>query len=376
MAKESIAFGGGRDVPGRVALRDVFEARYAPLVTQLYGLTGDLREAEQLAQEACVRAAAAERRFRRAADRDGWLRAAAVAPRRSRARRSLLRRRSSLRRRRPHREGSPPETAAPDFDELVCRGVRRRTRRRSAVVAAAYGIAVVAGAVALVDHEPPPRPPASTTVPMRPGPTEVEEVGDRIPPGRAGMPAAVPGAPANVTVEIPSGRLWRESSTGSGVYSPIRRGTAWLKVATFLVDGVVGRPCRTSSVDASPGIPAAFERPGVTRDALTDAIAGLPRADVSIPAHTEARWGALVVHVSVQMPRATCRNGNLLWTFDTRRSGEFVGNDHARLDFWITELDGRPLVIEAEQPMGSRLAERRELARVLDSIDLDGRPPG
>jgi RNA polymerase sigma-70 factor (ECF subfamily) len=369
MAKESIVFGRGRDVRGRVALRDVFEARYEPLVAQLYGLTGDLREAEQLAQEACVRAAAAERRFRRAADREAWLRAAAVGARRTRARRSLLRRR------RPHREGSPPETSAPDFDELVCRGVRRRTRRRTGVVAAAYGIAVVAGAVALVDHEPSPPPPASTTVPVPPGLSEVEEVGDRIPPGRAGMPAAVPGAPVAATVEIPRG-VWRESSTGSGVYSPIRRGTAWLKVATFLVDGVVGQPCRTSSVPASLGIPAAFERPGVTRDALADAISGLPRADVSIPAHTEARWGTLVVHVSVRMPHATCRNGNLLWTFDTRRSGEFVGNDHARLDFWIAELDGRALVVEAEQPMGTSAAERRRLNRLVESIELDGRPPG
>lgn len=374
MAKESIAFGGGRDVPGRVALRDVFEARYEPLVAQLYGLTGDLREAEQLAQEACVRAAAAERRFRHAPDREAWLRAAAVDARRTRARRSLLRRRSPLRRRRPHRGGSPPETAAPDFDELVCRGARRRARRRTELAAAGYALAAVAGAVTLVDDASPP-PPVSAPVPMSAGLPEVEEVGDRIPPGRAGMPSTVPGAPALVSVEVPEGGLWRENASGSGIYSATLRGAARLHLATYIVDGVVRRPCRSSYLPASPGIPAEFVRPGVTPSALGDAIAALPRADVVVAPHTVARWGTTAVHVRVRVQHAGCPNGNLLWTFDTRRGGEFIGNAHARLDFWVVEFNGQAIVVEAEQPWVVTAAERRTLARLLDSVELVDQEP-
>lgn len=370
MEEDSIAFGRGRDVEGGVALRDVLEAHYEPLVGQLYGLTGDRREAARLVQEACVRAASAERGFRRAADREAWLRAAAVDARRTHARRSLPRCR------RTRGQGTPPENAAPDFDALVCRGVRRRTRRRTGVVAAAYGMALVAGAVALVDAVPSPRPPVSTNVPMRPGLPEVEEVGDRIPAGRAAMPAAEPGAPPAVTVAVPGDGVWRENASGSGIYTALRRGAAWLHLATYVVDGVAREPCRTSHVPVAPGIPAAFVRPGPTPVALADAFADLPRADVPVRPHTVTRWGTSAVHVRVRLRHAGCRNGNLPWTFDTRRGGELLGNTHARLDFWVVELEGRPLVVEAEQPIGASAVERRPLARLLDSVELLDRESG
>jgi hypothetical protein len=246
-------------------------------------------------------------------------------------------------------------------------GDDRATRRRTRLAASALVLAAVVGAVALVDQgDPSTREPSSALVPLRAGLPEVEEVGDRIPPGRAGMPSAVRGEPAAVSVEVPPGRPWRENASGSGIYSATRHGTAWLHVATYVVDGVVNGPCR-SSYDS-----AVF---GTAPTAVSDALSGLPRADVVVRPHTVTRWGTTAVHLRVRVPHATCRNGNPRWTFDTLRGGELLGNDHARLDFWVVELRGRLVVVEAEQPMGTTPVERRALARLLRSVELHDREP-
>ena len=375
MDQDSITFGRMPDLGDRVSLRDVFDASYRKLVVQMYGVTGSLDEAEDVVQEAFVRAAAAGPRFLRVDNPEARLRATAIKVHRRRRFTAPLRRGTS-----PHgrkdsslapraEEPTQPEIVCPDFREVLRRGVRRRMRR-TRLAGAAYGLAVVAGASALADSDG--SPPSSPSAPAAPGTDlpELEEVGGRIPSGRAGMPALVPGAPTTVSVAIPHDGRWRESSSGSGIHSPIRRGTAWLNVSTFLVDGVVRHPCRTSDVPVSPGIPAEFVRPGVTPTALTDAIADLPRADVVVPPHLVARWGTTAVHVRVRVPRAACRNGGLLWTFDTRRGGETISNAHARLDYWVVEVRGRAVVIEAEQPMGATPAERRAITGVLDSIEL------
>ena len=63
MEEDSIFFGPGPDPGASVSLQDVFEASYRPLVVQLYGITGSLDEAEDVVQEAFVRAAATGYRF-------------------------------------------------------------------------------------------------------------------------------------------------------------------------------------------------------------------------------------------------------------------------------------------------------------------------
>ena len=66
------------------SLEDVFHRSYRRLVVQLYGVTGDREEAEDVVQEAFVRAVAAGQRFTRAANPEAWLRTTAINLHRSR----------------------------------------------------------------------------------------------------------------------------------------------------------------------------------------------------------------------------------------------------------------------------------------------------
>ena len=70
---------GGAGVPG-----DLRGLSYRRLVVQLYGVTGDAAEAEDLVQEAFVRAAAAGRRFLKLDNHEAWLRTVAINIQRSR----------------------------------------------------------------------------------------------------------------------------------------------------------------------------------------------------------------------------------------------------------------------------------------------------
>jgi len=62
----------------RADLVHVFHASYRRLVAQMYGVVGDLAEAEDLVQEAFVRAAAAGSRFTRVDNPEAWLRTVAL----------------------------------------------------------------------------------------------------------------------------------------------------------------------------------------------------------------------------------------------------------------------------------------------------------
>ena len=84
MDQDSITFGRMPDLEDRVSLRDVFDASYRKLVVQLYGVTGSFDEAEDVVQEAFVRAAASGRRFLRVDNPEAWLRTTAINVHRSR----------------------------------------------------------------------------------------------------------------------------------------------------------------------------------------------------------------------------------------------------------------------------------------------------
>ena len=342
MDEDSITFGRMPDLEDRHVLRDVFDASYRRLVVQLYGVTGDLDEAEDLVQEAFVRAAAAGPTVpsRRTTPRHGCVHGdqpplSDVSPR--------SRRRTAVPRSEDSSTGSEEQTR-PGSSPRLRRGPRsRRTPATASSTDWPRGVRARGrgGSVALADRRRVPSAAPVGPVGPRAGLPEVEEVDGRIPPGRAGMPALVSGAPAAVSVVIPEDGRWRKDPNGAGIYSATRRAprrsTSRPSSWTAWSDSRAGRP----HVPASPGIPAEFVRPGVTPTALGDAIADLPRAEVVVSPHPVARWGTTAVHVRVRVPRAACRNGSLPWTFDTRRGGELLGNAHARLDYWVVELGGR-----------------------------------
>ncbi len=85
MAAEVLA--SGHEValaPAELEFHHIFVASYRRLVVQMYGVTGDAAEAEDLVQEAFVRAAAAGRRFIKVDNHEAWLRTVAVNIQRSR----------------------------------------------------------------------------------------------------------------------------------------------------------------------------------------------------------------------------------------------------------------------------------------------------
>jgi len=84
MDEDAITFGRRADPVERVTLREIFDASYRKLVVQLFAVTGSFDEAEDLVQEAFVRAAANGRRFLVVDNHEAWLRTTAVNAHRSR----------------------------------------------------------------------------------------------------------------------------------------------------------------------------------------------------------------------------------------------------------------------------------------------------
>jgi len=107
-------------------VRAVFEASYRRLVGQLYGVCGDLAEAEEVVAEAFARAVQHQRTFARLDNPEAWLRTVAVNVSRTRHRRS-----KRLVHREPDAAGPPPL----DDERLALMAALRRlpTAQREAI---------------------------------------------------------------------------------------------------------------------------------------------------------------------------------------------------------------------------------------------------
>ena len=111
------------------ALRDVFAGSYRRLVVQLYAVTGDSLEAEDLVQEAFVRAVAAGNRFLKADNPEAWLRTTAINLHRNRWRK--LRNYSRIR----HRIEEPRDLPGLDQHLVVVTALRGLPAEQREVIA-------------------------------------------------------------------------------------------------------------------------------------------------------------------------------------------------------------------------------------------------
>ena len=118
--------------PTRVDVAEVFQASYRRLVVQLYGIVGNAGEAEDLVQEAFVRAYAAGSRFTRVDNPEAWLRTVAVNLHRSRWRkaRNFARIRDRI--------TGPPDLPGLEEHVVVVEALRRLPEHMRVVLALHY----------------------------------------------------------------------------------------------------------------------------------------------------------------------------------------------------------------------------------------------
>ncbi|MFG2166490.1 RNA polymerase sigma factor [Micromonospora chersina] len=81
---------GGDDVDLQEQIRQVYAASAARLVAQMYAMTGDYAEAQDVVQEAFVRALSRPALFREVTNPEAWLRTVSLNVARSRHRRRVL----------------------------------------------------------------------------------------------------------------------------------------------------------------------------------------------------------------------------------------------------------------------------------------------
>jgi RNA polymerase sigma-70 factor, ECF subfamily len=112
-----------------VHVEEVFDLSYRRLVIQLYGVVGDRGEAEDLVQDAFVRAVAAGRRFTETANPEAWLRTTAINLHRSRWRK--LRNFSRIK----ERVGAPQDVPGLDSRLDVIEALRSLPMEQRQVVA-------------------------------------------------------------------------------------------------------------------------------------------------------------------------------------------------------------------------------------------------
>jgi len=76
--RETLSLGQESSADSRWTLQEVFDASYRRLVVQLYAVVGNANEAEDLVQDAFVRASASGARFLRVDNPEAWLRRTAI----------------------------------------------------------------------------------------------------------------------------------------------------------------------------------------------------------------------------------------------------------------------------------------------------------
>ena len=129
---ETLVAGREQTALASVDVAQVFAASYRKLVVQLYGIVGNASEAEDLVQEAFVRAYAAGPRFTRVDNPEAWLRTTAVNLYRNRWRK--MRNFARIK----HRLAQPPDLPGIDANIEVVDALRRLPENQRVVLVLHY----------------------------------------------------------------------------------------------------------------------------------------------------------------------------------------------------------------------------------------------
>jgi RNA polymerase sigma-70 factor (ECF subfamily) len=132
--KETLSLGHEPPADGsQWHLQEVFDASYRRLVVQLYAVVGNAGEAEDLVQDAFVRASARGARFLEVDNPEAWLRRTAINLHRNRWRK--LRNFAKIR---PQLETAPRDLAGLDEHVIVIDALRRLPEHQREVLALHY----------------------------------------------------------------------------------------------------------------------------------------------------------------------------------------------------------------------------------------------
>ena len=142
-----------------------------------------------------------------------------------------------------------------------------------------------------------------------------------------------------------------ESFGGVAVYQP-----SALAAASGCDDDLV-----TSNVEGSPS-------------SLAQQLATLPGSTVLQPAKPTELLGRYAVHVQVRIPQ-TCPMPSYYRVAETPRGGRGITYDRPDgtlppvvMDFWVMELEGRPIVVDTWHQQGASADLVRRIAQARDSI--------
>ena len=261
----------------------------------------------------------------------------------------------------------------PDVDRLIIGGRQRRRHRNlsRAVVSGLAAVLVCGGAYAVAQDRDDvggsgiadqltvtPEPPAPTAVPtlppdrgaaaLRPGTFRILVGADEV-----GAPIA-----ADLTIEGPGWSAGNfptlenvESVGGVAVYQPLA-----LAAASGCDNDLVD-----SNVEGSPY-------------ALARQLEALPGSTVLQPAKSTELLGRYAVHVQVKIPQ-TCPAPQYYRAAETPRGGRGITYDRPDathppvvMDFWVMELEGRPVVVDTWHQQGASADLVDRIAQARDSI--------
>ena len=262
-------------------------------------------------------------------------------------------------------------------------GVPRRFATMSSTIKFAFGavgvVALVLGGALLLGQggsggnvggvggaptlSPSPSPPAIPTPSPSPSPTAGSLIlGESQAPLTAGTYTGFDPFPIKMSITVPDG--WSGNVGGPyAVFLGDDSGRGSIGVTIF--DDVFADPCHSAKGFLSP-------RPGGSADALAAALAKMPNVKPTKPVtDTIGGQAAKQLTLTAPAPTATCTLSPTEGLFPTWELplGAVGGMTPGQQDrVWILEVDGKRVVIDAQEPVVQDAALHAQIQSVLDSI--------